>query len=333
MKSVRSVRGQMIEVRSKKSEARSQKQVVKIRLFLASCLLLLASGSAYAAFSKSDAGTSAVHFLKLGAGARSSGMGDIGVGVSEGASNIYWNAAGLAGIEKTSISVMHAVWFEDIGYTWIGYGQPTETGGLGIGIQYLSYGSIEGNDTSGVLTSNYSPSDMSITLGYGNDVSDEVSLGAGIKYISSKIKDTGVAIAGDIGMLYKPAEGKTSLGISLQNLGGKMKYIESGDNLPMTIRVGGGYNIQPEWLVGLEMTAVNDSELGIGAGTEYKYAASEGATLIGRAGYNTKTKDIGGLKGLSLGAGIELKSCGVDYAFVPFGDLGDTHRVSLNLKF
>ncbi|MDD5688553.1 MAG: PorV/PorQ family protein [Elusimicrobia bacterium] len=326
-------------IQSPKSKTRSLKSLTlnlksSILFFLTSCFLLLVSSSAYAAFSKGDAGTSAVQFLKMGAGARSSGMGDIGVGVSEGASSVYWNAAGLAGIDKPSISVMHAIWFEDIGYSWVGYGQPiSEIGVIGIGVQYINYGSIQGSDTDGIVGSNFNPADMSATLSYGNKVSDDVSLGIGVKYISSKIKETGVAIAGDVGMLYKPTESGMSIGIALQNVGSKMKYVAKDENLPMTIRVGGGYNIQPEWLVGLDITAVNDSGIGIGAGTEYKHDAGEGTTLIGRAGYNTKTKDIGGLKGISLGAGLDYKGYGLDYAFVPFGDLGDTHRVSLNMKF
>jgi hypothetical protein len=270
----------------------------------------------------------------MGAGARSSGMGDIGVGVSEGASSVYWNAAGLAGIDKPSISVMHAVWFEDIGYSWVGYGQPiTGIGVIGIGVQYINYGSIKESDINGIIGGSYSPTDMSATVSYGSKVSDDVSLGIGVKYISSKIKESGTAIAGDVGMLYKPIDSGMSIGLAIQNVGSKMKYVEESDNLPMTIRVGGGYNIQPEWLVGLDITAVNDSGIGIGAGTEYKYDAGEGTTLIGRAGYNTKTKDIGGLKGISIGAGLDYKGYGLDYAFVPFGDLGDTHRVALNIKF
>ena len=37
--------------------------------------------------------------------------------------------------------------------------------------------------------------------------------------------------------------------------------------------------------------------------------------------------------GLSAGAGIRLGSLDLDYAFLPYGTLGDTHRVSVGWRF
>lgn len=303
-------------------------------VILTTFYFLLTSSSIYGAFSKGDAGSSGVQFLKMGAGARYNGMGGIGVGVSGDASSVYWNVAGLSMLEGASLSIMHAIWFEDIGYTYAGYGQPIENVGvIGIGLQYLSYGSIKGADDNGVIGSNFSPTDMSMTVGYSSKVGDEVSLGVGVKYISSKIKESGSAFAGDVGLLYKPMESEMSIGISVQNVGSEIKYVEEGDSLPMVIRIGGGYNIQEDWLIGLEVTSPNDNSLSVGVGSEYKYLASEETSIVGRVGYNTRTKDIGGLKGLSIGAGLWHKGYEFDYAFVPFGDLGSTHQVSLNIKF
>jgi hypothetical protein len=59
-----------------------------------------------------------------------------------------------------------------------------------------------------------------------------------------------------------------------------------------------------------------------------------GDTVSLRAGINTLgLGDIAGLSGLSAGAGIAFSSLSVDYALVPFGELGLTHRLSLSLKF
>jgi hypothetical protein len=35
----------------------------------------------------------------------------------------------------------------------------------------------------------------------------------------------------------------------------------------------------------------------------------------------------------SAGIGIRRKLMSIDYAFVPLGDLGTTHRISLNFRF
>ena len=46
------------------------------------------------------------------------------------------------------------------------------------------------------------------------------------------------------------------------------------------------------------------------------------------------TRNIEGLAGLTAGAGLDLKQrVRVDYAWVPFGDLGMMNRVSIALRF
>ena len=42
-----------------------------------------------------------------------------------------------------------------------------------------------------------------------------------------------------------------------------------------------------------------------------------------------RTPDTDGYSGLSAGAGFKTSSYGIDYAFVPFGALGNTHRFSV----
>jgi len=49
-----------------------------------------------------------------------------------------------------------------------------------------------------------------------------------------------------------------------------------------------------------------------------------------RLGYRTKS-DIG--DGLHYGLGFAYRDLGIDYAFVPYGDLGSSHRVSLYFIF
>jgi hypothetical protein len=52
-----------------------------------------------------------------------------------------------------------------------------------------------------------------------------------------------------------------------------------------------------------------------------------------RVGYNNITKDLGGTKGLSFGGGITLSKYIFDYAYTQTGDLGNTNRFTLSVKF
>lgn len=287
----------------------------------------------FAFVSKDGAGTTSGQFLKLGAGARAPAMGEAFAGISDDATAIYWNPAGLNNIVQKEISLMYAMWFEEINHNNIFYVHPTEIGNFGAGIQYISYGTLEGLDENGNPADDFSPTDLSITISYAREIA-KINLGASAKYISSKIKETATAFAIDIGAMKKFKDDKLSLGFVLQNLGTGLKYIKEEDPLPMRIKIGAGYKIKENITTGFDITLPSDNEIIIGLGGEYNYRIKENTIVSARLGYNTTAKDVeGGLKGLTAGLGGNYKTYKIDYAFVPYGDLGITHRISFGIKF
>jgi len=124
-----------------------------------------------------------------------------------------------------------------------------------------------------------------------------------------------------------------ALGLVFQNIGTKMKFVDEEDSLPINIRLGGAYKVKDKWIVSLDVSAPIDNEINGGIGVENNYKLSDNVNVAWRIGYNTKTTDVGGLGGYSLGLGGNFKRYRVDYAFVPFGDLGDTHRISIGISF
>ena len=306
------------------------------RVFLAVSAALLSVNLGFAAFSSGDAGTASAQFLKLGAGARVTAMGDAGAAISGDSNSIYWNPAGLNSITRKSASVMHAVWFEDIVYDWASFAMPYKDWGVfGLGIQYLSYGSIKRIDSTGLETGDFSPTDMCVSLSYARNFKG-VDLGANIKYISLKIENTATAYGADLGAQYKlkdVLDDKLTLGLAVQSIGTKVKFINEEDPLPMNVKLGGAYAIKGNWLAVLDFNAPIDNAVSVGAGTEYMYKVKEKIELFGRAGYNTRNLDTGGLNGVTAGIGIKYLDYGFDYAFVPYGELGNTQRISISLKF
>ena len=79
-------------------------------LILIVLLLLIVSGGARVG----EPGNSGFVFLRLGNGARASGMGEAFTAVADGATSIYWNPAGMAGVEGVELSVTHTEWLVDI---------------------------------------------------------------------------------------------------------------------------------------------------------------------------------------------------------------------------
>lgn len=294
----------------------------------------MANMLSFGAFSTNDAGTSAAQFLKLGAGARAAALGDSAAGLSGDSTAIYWNPAGLNGIAgKGSLSVMHSVWLEDISYDWASYAVPYRDWGVfGLGVQYLSYGGMKKIDDTGLETGDFRPGDLCASLSYATQ-SGGINLGANIKYISLTIEHNAVAYAADLGAQYKVLDSRLTLGLAVQNIGTKAAFINEADALPFNIKLGGAYALQNNWCAVLDFNAPVDNEANVGAGTEYCYMISNTVAVAGRVGYTTRTLKTGGFNGMTAGFGLTYLDYTFDYAFVPYGELGNTHRLSFGVSF
>ncbi|MEW6007613.1 MAG: hypothetical protein AB1595_05635, partial [bacterium] len=130
----------------------------------------------------------------------------------------------------------------------------------------------------------------------------------------------------DIGGLYKIPKKGLQIGCAIKNLGSKMTYDEEGFGLPLSLKTGISYSL-PSLLILSDLTIPNDNDPYLGLGAEYTLRE----IFFIRAGYKTGPEDEG--KGFTIGLGTEYSSYNFDYAYQPFGKLGDSHRVSVKAKF
>ena len=292
------------------------------------------------------AGTTTAAFLKIGVGGRNIAMGETGAAGTD-VNSVYWNPAGLNSLKSKEASLMHAMWFQEINFEHAAFGYPTKYGTFGLGLNYLSMSAIDMydvNDTA--LNDTYKPYDMAGTISYARQVYD-IPVGVNVKYIYSKLEDeTAWAVAGDIGCAYEGIEvmGQAlRLGFVLQNLGTKMKFVSVGDNLPFNIKFGCAYsfiNKAPNYLItAVDVNMPIDNVARINVGAEYSRKVGRKMFASARAGYKTNIDGHAAISGLTAGAGFRIEGYCVDYAWVPFrgtdgfDDLGDTHRISLGIKF
>lgn len=303
------------------------------RILMTATLILGYTGAVLAAFSGNDAGTSTAAFLKLGAGARAIGLGGSFTAAADDATSIYWNPAGLSRIEGNSLSVMHAAWFESMFYDWVSYARNMKgIGTLGIGVQYFSYGSLTEMDITGNEGSSFSPADSCVSLSFARKFA-ELGLGVNVKYVSSKIKNTAAAVAFDAGAQYPLMDRRLWLGVAAQNMGTKMKFVDNEDPLPFIARLGGAFRITGSWLATADICAPSDNDPYYSAGTEYGLKINTDILTAARIGYTTINRDTGGTNGITAGVGVTYRGYGIDYAFAPYGDLGQTHLFSLKISF
>ena len=289
---------------------------------------------------QASAGKSSSSFLKVDVGARAIAMAGTQYGAENDAFSPFYNPALFANAYQKEIGFMHNQYFEDIKQEVFTYVHPMRHyGNFAAGLNYFSYGSIDGYDSSGTPTGGKSASDMALNFSWSKLQNFTVrswklnnfSTGASLKILRRNLADeTALGFALDAGISYplhlKYLKG-TRMGLAIQNLGPGISFNGESSPLPTTARLG---FVHPFFGQALTTTAdflyANDEGLSPLLGIEYRLLK----VVSLRAGYKgNKSID----KKLTYGIGFENPLFRVDYAFVTYQDLGATHRISLNYFF
>ncbi len=281
-----------------------------------------------------NAGTRAMSFLKIGVGAEAMSMGESQVAATDDLYASYWNPAGLAQLQQPQLALMHNEWFADINHEFVGFALPLKgVGTVGASASYLSFGELQGRDREGNETTIFRPYDLALILSYARGFGSSLAFGMNAKFLREQIADeTGSGIAFDLGGLYNFSETPFSLGFNAQHAGPRVKFIEEAFGLPFTFRLGAAYRLWNEaLLLTTDIIRPSDNDIAIGLGAGYTI----GNILQLRTGYKYKIggNDLGAISGLTGGFGLTLLRFQIDYALIPFGVLGLTHRVSLIASF
>jgi len=180
----------------------------------------------------------------------------------------------------------------------------------------------------------FDASDSVFTLAYAKEVG-LISAGLSVKMVRSTIDDADMtAFAADAGVMAGFA-GTVNVAAVVQNIGTEVKYSgddagKESDELPRNIKLG----ISCSFLnitTSLDINIPNDNRANASAGIEY--IKSFGLLDIPlRIGYRT-LNDFDCIDGLSAGCGVVFRDINADFAWIPFGELGDTFRVSLIFGF
>lgn len=307
-------------------------------LATAAALVLALSAGASAA---SNAGTAGAQFLKLGAGARAGAMGDAVVAVEGDAFSIYHNPAALARLDRAQAGGAHTSLFQGITYQALAFARPSadHKQAVGLGIFYLGVGDIErrtGDSTNSVGT--FNAADAAYVASYSRAFGDRLSLGVNGKYISQSIDSySGNSYAADLGVLYRfnpDSDRPVTAGAAARNMGRAIGYVSSvRDPLPTSLHLGAAFTLLKGLGLSAEAGKYRDAGPYAAFGAEARRSFGEAAAGALRFGYNSARRANDGLNGVAAGAGLSFHRAAFDFAWVPFGTLGDSFRFSLLIKF
>jgi hypothetical protein len=283
----------------------------------------------------SDNGGASADFLNIGIGARAASLGGAFTALADGPNAGHWNPAGLGGFESMEASLSHLSWYQDINFDALGFALPVSNKlAVSLNAAYLDYGTIEGYDINDVPTGDVgSTFDMAIGVSAGYQLNENFSLGLGAKYINISIADIRAsAMALDLGALYKWEN--LFIGAALSNLGEKLQFESTEENLPLNLRGGlAYYPFGPSFGVALEVENRFYGDLILKNGYEFAYLDR----YFLRAGFNYFPEQEEWKLGqsLSFGAGALLGPAQFDYTFTPQVEFTSEslHRFSLTFQF
>ncbi|MBI5596960.1 MAG: PorV/PorQ family protein [Elusimicrobia bacterium] len=312
------------------------------RAALAAILLLAASPAA------AGPGSTAANFLKIGVGARPVSLGEAYTAVAEDVNAVYYNPAGLAFLERQEVTLMHNKFFKGVSQQWGGYAFPSAKFGTFAGaFTMLSVEAFDSYTAQDQPNGKVGASDFAGAAAWAFEFPgiDGLALGGSFKFINSRLAGYSADSAAiDAGLLYRQDEATGwRLGASVRNVGTEVRFISEAFPLPLTGTVGLSYRgsaaplwTDASWMFTAEAVGTNDRNPYAAFGTEFRPVDEFGIRIGWRQNQDT---------GLGLAAGIGFRSLekgftsdrwpeiGLDYAFVEYGRLEHTHRVSLTLRF
>ncbi|MCU0364841.1 MAG: PorV/PorQ family protein [Ignavibacteriaceae bacterium] len=294
------------------------------------------------------AGISTAQFLKIGVGGRAAAMGESFVAISDDASALYWNPAGLSQFKTNQVIFSHNIWLVDINHDFLGAVYHLDSDNtFGISLTSLSMEKMP-------VTTEFSPfgngeyfgfSDIALSVSYARKMTEQFSFGGTVKYIEEtldKLKMRGVMI--DIGTYYRTGLGSTRFAVAVSNFGaelapdgevvlvGNRKKSEWQSFAPPTMfRIGFAFepyqDEQHSITTSIQLNHPNDNSENVSIGLEYSW----NQMLFLRGGYKINVDEQNYSFGAGVNVPISIAQFTFDYAFANFEQLGSAHRFSIIL--
>jgi hypothetical protein len=315
-------------------------------------------------------------FLATSVDARAQGLGGAVTADFYGNSTSqFYNPASMAGMEGNfHVGVSQLQFITDINYNVASLAfRPSggNYGVFGVSVMAVDYGEFMGtvranNEVGFVETGAYSPTAMSVGVGYARSFTDRFSAGGNVKYVFQDIGDgfilgqdfegqngssfnsgavtstmdySKATLAFDFGVVYQTGFKSLTIAMVARNFARELIYVRERFELPLLFQIGAQMNLldlanmdpdMHQLVAHVDAARPRDFNEHVKFGLEYSFAG----IISLRGGYENITMQE---QGFSAGAGLHYDMSnvrfGADYAYTDFGLFGDVHRVGIQVGF
>ncbi len=327
------------------------------------CAIFLAVGVLFwgcaTGWGQAKVGTAGLQFLEIGVSARAVAMGDAFTAVSSDVFSVYYNAAGLAALNKKQAAFTHVDYAAGIRYEFAALALPVRKlgGVVGVSVYDFQSGDIP------VTTYNFpagtgemtKTQDLAFGLTFARYLTDHFSFGITAKFIAENLADREASgWAADIGTLYETGFRNFRIGMRIANFGPNFSFGTRQEGfkdfpLPIDFRFGAAIDLVESPVhratLAFEGSHPPDNLERYNTGLEYWYSQKL-ALRVGmrvrddtdaRAGTLNGSRRFSTGIGFAAGAGFKLPvqrfNLNADYAYQDAHDLGAFHRLSVAFSF
>ncbi|GAB3637135.1 hypothetical protein GCM10027422_27250 [Hymenobacter arcticus] len=315
-------------------------------------------------------GRAAFPFLSLPPSAQVAALGGMTASARSSDPTQFFASPALLNADMDRVAaVSYVSYVSDIKQSTAAYAFNTEKRGrFGLGLTYLSYGSLQSYDAAGNSLGTFSVNEYALAA------ADSYTKGKFTAGITAKLAVSGIAgnravgLSGDVGLLYKPSAKDFTVGLVLKNAGYMLVPYTAASREPLPLDVQLGTTIKPEHMpLRITLTAHHLHQWNIqyldpnARGTldannvevkpsfnfgdnlaRHFTAAAElllGKGLSLRAGYNhlqareLRLDNVGGGAGFSFGAMVRISQFQLDYTYATLQAAGSSNYFTLSRRF
>ncbi len=327
------------------------------------CLLFVSIALVIVGYAQNpNLGTSGAQFLQIPVSARSEAMAGAFTGLSDDASAVFTNPAGIVKVGNMQAHFSYANWFDLFDFSAFAFAYNLgESGTFALSLITFSTERMEiTTETQPEGTGRFfDASDVAIGISYARNLTDRFSVGLTAKYISQSIwNESAGGIAFDIGTQYHLDFQNMVIAMSMTNFGQNLRF--DGPDLDFTYRKDDNYPISrliPSRLTTEEYSLPLHFQVGIGFDIlQYDFLKLRGALDVSHPNDNSERAHAGveaavfdrffvrgGYKynyddqGLTFGVGANIPLGGnltsFDYSYSAYDILPAVHRISLGISF
>jgi tetratricopeptide (TPR) repeat protein len=262
--------------------------------------------------------------FSAGAGARALGMGGGFTSLADDASAVFYNPAGLPGVEYQEFSFMHMVLFEGTMYDFASWVYPSlSLGGFGLALMRIGTDDIIKRNNF-IDEGSFGYSQTQLLISYGRRLQGQWSAGVSLKIVNQTLdnfSDYGIGV--DFGMMAELGR-NLGVGVMVRDMfPASLKLDTTREFTPVSV-VGGlslkQLKLNPHISVtaSFELEKIENRATRVHTGAEAVFDN----TYALRIGYDRDN--------FSFGAGFGYRRLKIDYAYKMLDYIEDSHRFSLS---